>query len=149
MQPKLVAISYMLNRNGYDAKFAQCHNIGQQHFAAYQREDQKCAKEEIVKTPILTIFERAQHKRLQGGAEGLGGGYGSELRSGVQGLVLRNGHQDNLQGYSDPVCPKEQGYCVTSSGRDQNSGVRKLNGWKVWDDELNIESGGTLKGQRE
>ena len=50
---------------------------------------------------------------------------------------------------TEPVCPKEQGYCVTSSGRDQNSGVKKLNGWKVWNDELNIESGGTLKGQRE
>merc|ERR1712198_512420 len=90
MQPKLVAISYMLNRNGYDAKFAQCHNIQQQDLAAYQREDQKCAKEEIVKTPILAIFERTQHKRLQGGAEGLGGGYGSELRSGVHGLVQSN-----------------------------------------------------------
>ena len=27
----------------------------------------------------------------------------------------------------EPVCPKERGYCVTSSGRDQNSGVKKLN----------------------
>merc|ERR1712136_721574 len=60
MQPKLVAISYMLNRNGYDAKFAQCHNIQQQDLAAYQREDQRCAKEEIMKTPILAIFERVQ-----------------------------------------------------------------------------------------
>ena len=64
MQPKLVAISYMLNRNGYDAKFAQCHNIQQQDLAAYQREDQKCAKEEIVKTPILAIFERVQRMTL-------------------------------------------------------------------------------------
>merc|ERR1712198_593589 len=64
MQPKLVAISYMLNRNGYDAKFAQCHNIEQQDLAAYQREDQKCAKEEIVKTPILAIFERVQRMTL-------------------------------------------------------------------------------------
>merc|ERR1719481_1082688 len=60
MQPKLVAISYMLNRNGDDAKFAQCHNIEPQDLAAYQREDQKCAKEEIVKTPILAIFERVR-----------------------------------------------------------------------------------------
>ena len=27
----------------------------------------------------------------------------------------------------EPICPKQQGYCVTSSGRDQNSGVKKLN----------------------
>merc|ERR1719430_899572 len=64
MQPKLVAISYMLNRNGYDAKFAQCHNIEPQDLAAYQREDQKCAKEEVVKTPILAIFERVQRMTL-------------------------------------------------------------------------------------
>ena len=64
MQPKLVAISYMLNRNGYDAKFAQCHNIEPQDLAAYQREDQKCAKEEIVKTPVLAIFERIQRMTL-------------------------------------------------------------------------------------
>merc|ERR1719249_489363 len=64
MQPKLVAISYMLNRNGYDAKFAQCHNIQQQDLVAYQREDQRCAKEEIVKTPILAIFERVQRMTL-------------------------------------------------------------------------------------
>merc|ERR1711872_427149 len=64
MQPKLVAISYMLNTNGYDAKFAQCHNIQQQDLAAYQREDQRCAKEEIVKTPILAIFERVQRMTL-------------------------------------------------------------------------------------
>merc|ERR1719481_2276923 len=87
MQPKLVAISYMLNRNGDDAKFAQCHNIEPQDLAAYQREDQKCAKEEIVKTPVLAIFERIQRMTLgqEGGAGGLGGGYGSELGSGVQG----------------------------------------------------------------
>merc|ERR1719283_174125 len=64
MQPKLVAISYMLNRNGYDAKFAQCHNIQQQDLAAYQREDQRCAKEEVMKTPILAIFERVQRMTL-------------------------------------------------------------------------------------
>merc|ERR1719283_351092 len=64
MQPKLVAISYMLNTNGYDAKFAQCHNIEQQDLAAYQREDHKCAKEEIVKTPILAIFERVRRMTL-------------------------------------------------------------------------------------
>ena len=27
----------------------------------------------------------------------------------------------------EPACPREQGYCVTSSGGDQNSGVTKLN----------------------
>ena len=26
-----------------------------------------------------------------------------------------------------PDCPKEQGFCVTSNGKDQNSGVKKLN----------------------
>merc|ERR1719430_2964019 len=85
MQPKLVAISYMLNRNGDDAKFAQCHNIEPQDLAAYQREDQKCAKEEILKTPVLAIFERIQRMTLgqEGGGGGLGGGYGSELGSGV------------------------------------------------------------------
>ena len=89
MQPKLVAISYMLNRNGYDSKFAQCQNIEQQDLAAYQREDQKCAKEEIVKTPILAIFERVKRMTLplEGGAGGLGGGYGSEFGSGVQGKL--------------------------------------------------------------
>ena len=60
MQPKLVALSYMLNRNGYDAKFAQCHNVPQQDIAEYEREDQICMKEETVKTPILAVFERAQ-----------------------------------------------------------------------------------------
>ena len=64
MQPKLVALSYMLNRNGYDAKFAQCHNVPHQDIAEYEREDQICMKEETVKTPILTVFERAQRMNL-------------------------------------------------------------------------------------
>jgi len=27
----------------------------------------------------------------------------------------------------DPICPRENGFCVQSNGRDQNSGVRKIN----------------------
>lgn len=27
----------------------------------------------------------------------------------------------------DPICPREQGFCETSNGEDQNSGVKKLN----------------------
>ena len=27
----------------------------------------------------------------------------------------------------EPICPREKGFCVTSNGRDQNSGVIKLN----------------------
>ena len=50
---------------------------------------------------------------------------------------------------TEPICPKEQGYCVNAYGKDQNKGVRKLNGWKAWNDELNKESGGTWEGQRE
>ena len=41
---------------------------------------------------------------------------------------------------TEPICPKERGYCVTSSGRDQNSGVKKLN---------SMSNGDTLNGQKE
>ena len=62
MQPKLAAVSYMLNKNGNEPAFARCPKAAQQDLAAYQREDQICAKEEIVKTPILAIFEQVQKR---------------------------------------------------------------------------------------
>merc|ERR1719370_1695550 len=131
-------MSYMLNKNGNEPMFAQCPKAAQPDHAAYQREEEICTKEEIVKTPIIRIFDQIQKKTL---------GFRQQMNK-LGGFVQRNGDEDNLQGSSEPICLKEQGYCVTSSGRDQNSGVKKLNGWKVWDDELNKESGGTLKGQR-
>ena len=62
MQPKLAAVSYMLNQNGNEPTFAQCPKAAQQDLVAYQREDQICTKEEIVKTPILAIFEQVQRR---------------------------------------------------------------------------------------
>ena len=41
---------------------------------------------------------------------------------------------------TEPICPIEQGYCITLFGRDQNSGVKKLNG---------MYNGDTLDGQKE
>merc|ERR1712227_519238 len=57
MKPKLVALSYMLNK-------ANCHSIPQQDLAEFQREEQQCIKEEFVKTPIMTIFERVKRMTL-------------------------------------------------------------------------------------
>merc|ERR1712227_467532 len=57
MKPKLVALSYMLNK-------ANCHSIPQQDLAEFQREEQQCIKEEFVKTPIMTIFERVKRITL-------------------------------------------------------------------------------------
>ena len=64
MQPKLAAFSYMLNKNGNEPMFAQCPKTAQPDHAAYQREDQMCTKEEIVKTPIIRIFDQIQKKTL-------------------------------------------------------------------------------------
>merc|ERR1711962_1949741 len=57
MKPKLVALSYMLNK-------ANCHSIPQQDLAEFQREEQQCIKETFVKTPIMTIFERVKRMTL-------------------------------------------------------------------------------------
>ena len=65
MQPKLAAMSYMLNKNGNEPMFAQCPKAAQTDLAAYQREEQICTKEEIVKTPIIRIFDQT-HKRTLG-----------------------------------------------------------------------------------
>ena len=64
MQPKLVAFSYMLNKNGNEPMFAQCPKAAQTDLAAYQREEQICTKEEIVKTPIIRIFDQTQKRTL-------------------------------------------------------------------------------------
>merc|ERR1711962_1304786 len=60
MKPKLVAIAFMLNKEVNDAHFAQCKSIKPEDLQEYKREEQECTKEEIVKTPILSIWERAQ-----------------------------------------------------------------------------------------
>ena len=64
MPPKLAAVSYMLNKNGNEPMFAQCPKAAQPDLAAYQREDQICTKEEIVKTPIIRVFDQIQKKAL-------------------------------------------------------------------------------------
>ena len=60
MQPKLAAIAFMLNKEVNDAHFAQCTSIKPEDLQEYKREEQECTKEEIVKTPILSIWEQAQ-----------------------------------------------------------------------------------------
>merc|ERR1719334_2213968 len=66
MPPKLAAVSYILNKNGNDSIFAHCPKssnwFDQPDYAAYQLEDQKCTKEEIVKTQVLAIFEQVQKR---------------------------------------------------------------------------------------
>ena len=72
MQPKLVAFSYILNKNGNEPKFASCPKAVQHDLAAFQREDQRCVKEEVVKTPILDIFERVKGQTIKlGGKENI------------------------------------------------------------------------------
>ena len=60
MQPKLVAISYMLNKNGSDPHFAQCNSLPPQDLQQFKQEERECTKEVIVPTPILSIWERSQ-----------------------------------------------------------------------------------------
>merc|ERR1712133_12834 len=60
MQPKLMAIAYMLNKNGSDPHFAQCNNLPPQDLQQFKQEERECTKEVIVPTPIPSIWERSQ-----------------------------------------------------------------------------------------
>jgi len=60
MQPKLMAIAYMLNKNGSDHHFAQCNSLPPQDLQQFKQEERECTKEVIVPTPILSIWERSQ-----------------------------------------------------------------------------------------
>ena len=60
MKPKLVAISYILNKNGNEPYFPKCNSIRPEDLQEYKREEQKCTKEVTVPTPMLAIWERSQ-----------------------------------------------------------------------------------------
>jgi len=60
MQPKLMAIAYILNKNSSDPHFAQCNNLPPQDLQQFKQEERECTKEVIVPTPILSIWERSQ-----------------------------------------------------------------------------------------
>jgi len=58
MKAKFAAYSYMLNKQGTSPP--RCAGIPQQDVPEYTREIQECAKEEIVPTPIVPLFERSR-----------------------------------------------------------------------------------------
>jgi len=61
MRPKYAAMSYMLNKEGNNASNPHCAGIPASDIQEYKREEQECAKETIVPTKIVPIFERLRN----------------------------------------------------------------------------------------
>jgi len=57
MPSPLAAVSYILNKSGNSPSFPQCSGIPSQYREEFLRESQKCTKEHIIPTPIMSLYK--------------------------------------------------------------------------------------------
>jgi len=57
MPSPLAAVSYILNKSGNSPSFPQCSGIPSQYREEFLQESQKCTKEHIIPTPVMSLYK--------------------------------------------------------------------------------------------